>query len=103
MSSGGGHEAVEDKEQTFYMAVRVMGRDLDNITTEAIKAYMALCRNCLLWDLDLNLELYKEIYVSLSPITVVLIILGELGDTKDEELKWSQEEKAWIGKKKESI
>jgi hypothetical protein len=49
------------------------------------------------------LELYKEIYVSLSPITVVLIILGELGDTKDEELKWSQEEKAWIGKKKESI
>jgi hypothetical protein len=48
MSSGGGHEAVEDKEQTFYMAVRVMGRDLDNITTEAIKAYMALCRNCLL-------------------------------------------------------
>jgi hypothetical protein len=27
-----------------------MGKELDNITTEAIKAYMILCRCCSLWD-----------------------------------------------------
>ena len=87
MSNGGGHRAVEEEQQTFWLAVRVMGKDLDNITTEAIKAYMALCRNCSLWDLVLNLELYKKIHLPSSPEIVVLIILGELGDAKDEELK----------------
>ena len=45
MRNGGGHEAVEDEEQAFCLAFRAMGKDLDNITTEAIKAYMVLCRN----------------------------------------------------------
>lgn len=32
-------------------------------------------------------------------MAVVLIVLGELGDTKYEELKWPQEEKVQIEKK----
>lgn len=39
------------------LALRVMVKDLDNITTEAIKAYAVLCRNYSLGDLVLNLEL----------------------------------------------
>ena len=57
MRNGGGHEAVEDEEQAFCLAFRAMGKELDNITTEAIKAYMVLCRNSSLPDLALNLEL----------------------------------------------
>ena len=51
-----GHRSVEDEEQAFCLAFRAMGKDLDNITTEAIKAYMVLCRNSSLPDLALNLE-----------------------------------------------
>jgi hypothetical protein len=40
-----------------------MGKDLDNITTEAIKAYTVHCRNSSLWDLALKLELQEEIHV----------------------------------------
>lgn len=40
MRNGDGHDAVEDEEQTPYLAFRAMGKDLDNITTRAIKAYM---------------------------------------------------------------
>ena len=47
---------MEDEEQAFCLAFRAMGKDLDNITTEAIKAYMVLCRNSSLPDLALNLE-----------------------------------------------
>ena len=43
MRNGGGYEAVEDKEQVFCLAFKAMGKDLDNITTEAIKAYVVLC------------------------------------------------------------
>ena len=50
-SNGGGHEAVGDEEQTSCLAFRDMGKDLDNITTEAIKTYKALCRNCSLQNL----------------------------------------------------
>ena len=45
MRTGDTHGAVEDEEQAFCLAFRAMGKDLDNITTEAIKAYMVLCRN----------------------------------------------------------
>ena len=38
MRNGGGREAMEDKEQIFCLAFRAMGKDLDNITTEALKA-----------------------------------------------------------------
>jgi hypothetical protein len=31
-------------------------------------------------------------------MTAALISQGELGDIKDRELKWSQEEKIWIAK-----
>jgi hypothetical protein len=34
--------------------------------------------------------------VPFSPTTAALINQGELGDIKDRELKWPQEEKAWI-------
>ena len=54
--NGDSHEAVEYKEQAFCLAFRAMGKDLDNITTEAIKAYMVLCRNSSLPDLALNME-----------------------------------------------
>ena len=37
----------------------------------------------------------RYIHVPSSPMTVSQ---GEFGDIKDRELKWSQEEKAWIGK-----
>ena len=33
-----GHEAVEDKEQTFCLALRAMGKDRDDIITEDLKA-----------------------------------------------------------------
>lgn len=56
MKKRGSHEVSKDKEQAFRLAFRVMGRDLDNITTEAIKAYMVLCRNNSLPDLAWNLE-----------------------------------------------
>lgn len=62
MSNGGGHEAVEEEEQTFCSAFRAMEKNLDdNITMEAIKVYMVLCRNYSLQVLALNLELYEEI------------------------------------------
>ena len=41
---------------------------------------------------------HEETYVPSGPMTAALISQGELGDIKDRELKWSQEEKAWIGK-----
>jgi hypothetical protein len=56
MRNGDDLEAVEDKEQTYCLAFGAMGKDLDNIITEAIKAYMAFCRNSSLPDLSLNLE-----------------------------------------------
>jgi len=34
------HEAIEDEEQVF----RAIGKNLDNITPEAIKPYMVLCK-----------------------------------------------------------
>lgn len=40
MRNRDGHEAVEDEEQALYLAFRAMGKDLDNITTRAIKTYM---------------------------------------------------------------
>jgi hypothetical protein len=43
MRNGGGHDAVEDNEQSFHLAFRTMGKKLENITTEAL---MVLCRNC---------------------------------------------------------
>jgi len=51
-----GHETVEDEDEAFCLAFRAMGKDLDNITTEAIKTYMVFCRKSLLPDLALNLE-----------------------------------------------
>ena len=56
MKNGHGHEAVEDEEQALHLAFRAMGKDPDNITTDAIKAYMVFCRNSLLPDLALNVE-----------------------------------------------
>ena len=41
-------------------------------------------------------------HVPSGPMTAALIIQGDLGDIKGRELKWSQEEKAWLGKR-ESI
>ena len=63
MRNWGGQEAVEDKEQVFYLAFSAMGKDLENTTTEAIKAYTVHCRNSSLWDLALKLELQEEIHV----------------------------------------
>ena len=51
-----GHEAVEDEEQALRLAFSAIGKDLDNISTEAIKAYMVLCRNSSLPHSALNLE-----------------------------------------------
>ena len=97
MRNGDTHGAVEDEEQAFCLAFRAMGKDLDNITTKPTKAYMVLCRNSSLPDLALNLESRGDTFPS-GPMAVLLISQGELGDIKDRELKWSQEEKAWIGK-----
>ena len=57
MRNGDGHEVMEGEEQALHLAFRAMGKDLDNITTKPTKAYMVLCRNSLLPDLALNLEL----------------------------------------------
>lgn len=99
MRNWGGHEAVEDEEQAFCLAFRAMGKDLDNITTEAIKIYMALCR-----DLKIHGETCswtwncEKIHIPSVPMTEALISKGDLGDIKDRELKCFQEEKAWTGK-----
>jgi hypothetical protein len=45
---------------------------------------------------------HEEMHVPSGPMTAALIIQGDLGDIKGRELKWSQEEKAWLGKR-ESI
>ena len=66
MRNGDCHEAVEDEEQAFHLAFRAMGKDLDNVTVEAIKAYMVLCRNCLLQDWALNLVLRGDACALLS-------------------------------------
>ena len=58
--NGGGHEAVEDEEQVFCLALRAMGKDGDNITTIDTKAFMVLCRNGSLSDLTLSLELLGD-------------------------------------------
>ena len=50
-------KGMVDEEQAFCLAFTAMGKDLDNITTKPTKAYMVLCRNSLLPDLALNLEL----------------------------------------------
>jgi hypothetical protein len=36
-----------------------------------------------------------------DPMTGALVSQGKLGDIKDRTLKWSHEEKAWIGKEEE--
>ena len=56
MRSRGGHEAVEDEEQVFCLAFTAVGKDLDNVATEAIKAYTVLCRNSSLAHVALNLD-----------------------------------------------
>lgn len=82
MRHGGDHE-----EQNFCLAFRVIGQDLDNITTEAIEDYMVICRNGALPDLALNLELHEEIHVPCVPMTAASTSQDELGDIKDRELK----------------
>lgn len=57
MGIEGGHEAMDDEEQTFCLDFSAMEKDLDNIiTTKTMKVYMVLRRNCSR-DLTLNLEL----------------------------------------------
>lgn len=41
----------------YHLVLRSLEKNLGNITTEAINAYMVFCRNCLLRDLALNLKL----------------------------------------------
>ena len=97
MRTGGGHEALVDKEQAFCLAFRATGRDLDDITTEVITADTGLGINSSLADLALNLESRGHTFPS-GPMTVVLISQGKLGNIKEREWKWSPEEKVWLGK-----
>lgn len=57
MRNRGGYKTVEEEEKILCLAFRDMGKDLDNITAELIKAYMDFCGNSLLPDLAFNLEL----------------------------------------------
>jgi hypothetical protein len=41
---------------------------------------------------------HEEIHISSGPMTAALSSQGELGDIKNRELKWCQEEKVWIEK-----
>jgi hypothetical protein len=59
MRTGGAREPVEDEKRAFCLACRVTGKDLD-VTTEAIKAHMVLCRSSSLPDLALNLKLWGD-------------------------------------------
>lgn len=77
------------------LAFRAMGKDLNNRTTEAIKTYMAHCRNFSFRDLAKLGIMRRYPY----PMTAALISQDELGDIKNRELNCSQE-KAWIGKEK---
>lgn len=47
---------MEDQDQAFYLAFKVMGKDLDNIITRAIKAYIVFFGNGSYPDLALILE-----------------------------------------------
>lgn len=47
---------VGDEKQALHIAFTVMGKDLDNIITRAIKAYMVFCGKVSLPDLALILE-----------------------------------------------
>ena len=38
MRNGDGHAAVEEEKHAVYLACRVMGKDLDNITINVIKS-----------------------------------------------------------------
>lgn len=88
MKTGGDHKTIEDEEQTFLLALRDMGKYLHNITTEAIKAYAMLCRNCSLQGLVLNLKLWGDPPVSRpsSLKTAALISQSEQRDIKDREV-----------------
>jgi hypothetical protein len=57
MRNGNCCEAREDEEQAPCLAFRAMVKGLDNITTEAIKAYMVPCKGSSLPDLALNFKL----------------------------------------------
>jgi hypothetical protein len=56
MRNGDGHATMEDQDQAFYLAFKVMGKDLDNIITRAIKAYIVFFGNGSYPDLALILE-----------------------------------------------
>ena len=51
-----GPEAMEDEEQALHSAFRLMGKNIDNIITRAIKTYVVLFGNGSLLDLALTLE-----------------------------------------------
>lgn len=44
------------RDSPLCLDFRAMGKDLDKLTTEAIKAYIVLCRNGPLQDLVFNVE-----------------------------------------------
>lgn len=41
MMTRSGHEVMEDEEQAFFLAFRDMVKDINSITTEISKGYMA--------------------------------------------------------------
>jgi hypothetical protein len=45
------------------LAFRAIGKDVGNITTKAIEAYMVIHRNSSLTDLALNLESWEDTYI----------------------------------------
>jgi hypothetical protein len=51
MWNGNGQEVVEDVEKIFCLSVRVVGKDLYNITTEVIKTYWSIVEivHCQTW------------------------------------------------------
>lgn len=48
---------MADEGQVLFVALRFMGKDIDNITTKVIKAYMVLCTKSSLPYVVLNSEL----------------------------------------------
>lgn len=93
MRNEGGHDTVEDEEQTC-LALRDMGKDIDKYIHIEHKSRHGPLRKLLISRLDQTYN-YEEMYVPSSPMTAASISQCEL---KDRELKQSQEEKAWIGK-----
>ena len=86
--NGSGDEAMEDKEQTFCLVFRAMGKNLE--TKIQYRLYKSTWSSVDIAYYKTRPEIwnYDGTHVSSSPMTTSLISQCELGDIKERKLKW---------------